>query len=279
MKTFLKKCPLLIGILITIIGTAGIYFLPLMSDENPYISGIARIIWAVIITLGVRYLLLVKHHKPEKGSFGVGFKMFLPMFIFLVILSAATVASAFIKGTASIDSTFWVNLVGTAVSCIGIGFVEEIIFRVALPDGIIKQFPDGKHTLVITMIVSGLIFGFVHVVTSLDVEMTATNIAQIIGKTLESGIFGVYMVMIYWRTKNIYTCVFAHAANDFLLFIGTLLTAGEGASSYVASDQSEGIAAVGIYAFLFVVQLIIVLVKKTQMTKEVMDGVRDWMKE
>lgn len=89
---------------------------------------------------------------------------------------------------------------------------------------------------VLSAVVSSIAFGAAHVL-GFD---TGSGLAwaQAIGKTVSAGIFGLSLLLLYWKTRNIWACGVVHGIDDFLLSYGSgIYKTTEMAHSYVAPDE------------------------------------------
>ena len=86
-------------------------------------------------------------------------------------------------------------------------FIEEIIFRKT-----IKKLFNNKY---IFIILSGLIFGILHISNIQDMNEILFSIPYII--------MGIDFAYIYHKTNNIFTCITFHLCHNLILFIIQLL--------------------------------------------------------
>ncbi|MBQ5474883.1 MAG: CPBP family intramembrane metalloprotease, partial [Lachnospiraceae bacterium] len=96
-----------------------------------------------------------------------------------------------------------------------VGLFEELAFRAVINDAIIYKFRNWKYVFVLSAIVSSIVFGAVHII-GFDMS-SPTAWGQAIGKTAEAGLFGFGLLILYWKTRNIWACAIAHGLNDFFV--------------------------------------------------------------
>ena len=97
---------------------------------------------------------------------------------------------------------------------ISVGLFEELAFRAVINDAIIYKFREKKYVFVLSAVVSSLVFGAAHIVGEFDAT-SAIAWGQAVAKTLESGVFGLALLILYWKTRNIWACGVAHGLFDF----------------------------------------------------------------
>ena len=100
---------------------------------------------------------------------------------------------------------------------ISVGLFEELAFRAVINDAIIYKFREKKYVFVLSAVVSSLVFGAAHIVGEFDAA-SAIAWGQAVAKTLETGVFGLALLILYWKTRNIWACGVAHGLFD--LFAG-----------------------------------------------------------
>ena len=97
---------------------------------------------------------------------------------------------------------------------ISVGLFEELAFRAVINDAIIYKFREKKYVFALSAVVSSLVFGAAHIVGEFDAT-SAIAWGQAVAKTLESGVFGLALLILYWKTRNIWACGVAHGLFDF----------------------------------------------------------------
>ena len=140
-----------------------------------------------------------------------------------------------------------------------VGLFEELAFRAVINDAIIYKFRDWKYVFVLSAVVSSIAFGAAHVVGFQATSYLAW--LQAIGKTLSAGVFGLALLILYWKTRNIWACGVVHGLYDFLASFseGVFESPPAGHISYVTSDE-YAIQAIILYSVLTVIEGIIALV-------------------
>ena len=137
-----------------------------------------------------------------------------------------------------------------------VGVFEEMAFRAVINDAIIYRFRNMKHVFLLSGVCCSLIFGAVHVIGA-DLS-TPLAVAQAVGKTVQCGVFGLVLLVLYWKTRNIWACGVVHGVYDFLLSMSQGVFQSEQVISYVAPDESAKPILI-VYGFMTVIELLIFL--------------------
>ena len=118
-----------------------------------------------------------------------------------------------------------------------VGLFEEMTFRAVINDAIIYRFRDKKYVFILSAVVSSLVFGAAHVI---GYEISSPlGWAQAAGKIIDAGIFGLGLLFLYWKTRNIWACGVVHGVYDFLISMGAGIydTSFFQHGSYILSDE------------------------------------------
>ena len=121
---------------------------------------------------------------------------------------------------------------------ISVGLFEELAFRAVINDAIIYKFREKKYVFVLSAVVSSLVFGAAHIVGEFDAT-SAVAWGQAVAKTLESGVFGLTLLILYWKTRNIWACGLAHGLFDFFAGYteGLFVPVTNSGSSYINTGE------------------------------------------
>ena len=101
---------------------------------------------------------------------------------------------------------------------------------------------------------------------------------QAVGKTLEASLFGFALLILYWKTRNIWACGLAHGLNDFLTdYTSGLFIPEEGLGSYVRMGE-DAAKLLLVYVGMIVINLFFVLIiwKKVGKTIDFEKIRREW---
>ena len=136
-----------------------------------------------------------------------------------------------------------------------VGLFEEIAFRAVINDAIIYRFRDKKYVFVLSAVCCTLIFGAAHVVGS---ELTTPLAwAQAAGKTISCAVFGLALLVLYWKTRNIWACGIVHGIYDFLLSMNMcVFESNDEEIAYVMTDE-HAVPILIAYGFMTLIDLVI----------------------
>lgn len=124
-----------------------------------------------------------------------------------------------------IESAFQIKSfsVGTFMNillyCTFIGITEEFLFRGWIQNEFIERFGDTKANVIRSILLSSLIFGFVHIT---NVFVTNQNLFETVLQCLNAVACGFLLGIVYYKTKNIWSVIFLHAFYDFALFLADM---------------------------------------------------------
>ena len=204
-----------------------------------FISEIVILIFALImLLLGKRLSIL----KPCGKSIIYGIKRGMPIFVVSLI-------SLFSSLTGILGENLNIpNLISLIILAITIGMAEEFFFRGFIQGEIVDAYGKSRKQVIISVVVSGVIFGLVHLTNALSGQDIITTLMQV----LQASSLGILLGSIYFITKNIWSVVFLHAFYDFAIMLGEV-------NSYKDCINSTDISMI-MLIFTFVVSLIYVVI-------------------
>lgn len=258
---FLKKQPLLCGILAFVIAIVSIHFIP---TEGLLATGLLRMVLSATMAF---FLYMISGEKTlAKSGHDIGYtiKLMLPYIILAVLLGAVAVVSGLSSSTFRTD--WYIQLPLLLFQMIFVGIFEEVGFRAVLNDAIVYQFRDFKYVFVLSAIAVTFLFGYGHVAFA-DVS-TPLMFSQAVAKILSSGLFGLALLFIYWKTRNVWACAVVHGLYDFLLSLHTAFFQTPAFQSYVNAG-SVGVAGLIIMAVQTVITAIICIVVWKKVGKDI----------
>lgn len=179
-----------------------------------------------------------------------GFRIMLYLFIIygvFVLLSLYSTIKAIV--TPETTSSVLVAILNGFIAAAFVGIVEEFTFRAMIFGGLKTLFGKTKKAVIWAAVISGVAFGFLHVASEVFSGSIADGwgVAQVIGKTIQTGLAGFVFALIYYKTRNIWSVVILHSFNDLFLFMLDV-TEGVSAPSYVKTG--DGLSFVGLFASL-----------------------------
>ena len=165
-----------------------------------------------IVFLIIFYLMYHKYLKEKWSDFKVNFKKYARIAFrdwfagFLIMITSNLIISSFFNGLGEneeavqslISATPWVAFIMTSFFA---PITEEIIFRKSLQDAINNKY--------LFMVLSGFIFGFIHV-------MSASNSLEYL-LIIPYGALGFVFAKTLYETDNIYATIMVHAFHNAML--------------------------------------------------------------
>lgn len=103
------------------------------------------------------------------------------------------------------------EVIGLLLFTLTIGVVEELLCRGWLQNQFIKKFGNDRKGVIFSIIISGSVFGLMHITNLFYGQDLFTTISQI----LYAIFMGVSFGAIYYKTKNIWSVIILHALWDF----------------------------------------------------------------
>ena len=160
---------------------------------------------------------------------------------------------------------------------ISVGLFEELAFRAVINDAIIYKFREKKYVFVLSAVVSSLVFGAAHVLGFDPSSPVAWG--QAVAKTLESGVFGLALLILYWKTRNIWACGLAHGLFDFFAGYteGLFVPVGDSGSSYINTGE-DGVRILITYFIIAAINAVLTFIvwKKVGKTIDFEKIRREW---
>ncbi len=234
--SFLKTHPLCTAIIAIVIAMFSIKMLP---AETFLQEGIIRMLLCGTMLFFLYQISGERTTSACGNSTGYVIKVGIGFLVFAAVVGIFGFMMTIATSGPRQDWLF--QLACLAYMMLGVGLFEELTFRAILNDAIIIHFRDSKKAFLISAIVTSLVFGGLHVLgASLNDPM---SILQAVLKTLSSGVFGLGLLFLYWKTRNIWACGIIHGGYDFILSFSNAFTqTGMESSGYVVAGK--GAAAV-----------------------------------
>ncbi|MDR0459475.1 MAG: CPBP family intramembrane metalloprotease [Coriobacteriales bacterium] len=114
------------------------------------------------------------------------------------------------------------------------GFFEETLVRGLVLGILNRRFGDNKGGIVISAIVSSLLFGAAHLLNILTGSAVIETLVQVVYATM----IGVFFAALYLRTNNLWVLIFLHALIDLASFLFLVIVTPEGMKAI--SEQAIG---------------------------------------
>jgi membrane protease YdiL (CAAX protease family) len=263
--TFLRKKPLLTLIIAQLGGVGGI---KLMDPDDIFAAGVFRYILAFAMCMFLYLISGEKTFKSSEKTTGYILKYSLGVIVFAGILAVLAAVVAVYQKAPLVDG-WYIQIISLAFVCLGVGLFEELAFRAIICDGFIYAFRDKKWVFAVSAILGSLFFGYVHVMGA-DIS-DSLLLTSAITKTLSAGLWGVCLVILYWKTRNVWGCAIAHAIYDFLPLLCNTIFVMENdniGTGYVQTGFA-GKTAIVFYSLESVVLVIILIVLWKKVVKTI----------
>ncbi len=249
---FLKKQPLLTGALAIVVALISIHFVP---ASGLLATGLLRLLLSATMAF---FLYLISGEKTlDKCGHDVGYtiKVMMPYIIFAALGGVFSMISAF--SSCPLQTDWYTRLPILFFTMMFIGIFEEVAFRAIINDAIVYQFRNSKYVFVLSAIAVTFLFGYGHVAFA-DVS-TPLMFGQAVAKILSSGLFGLALLFLYWKTRNIWACAIVHGLYDFMLSLSTAFFQVPSLQGYVHAG-AIGTAALIVMSVQIVFAVIICIV-------------------
>jgi membrane protease YdiL (CAAX protease family) len=261
---FLKAKPVITGIVAIVMGFFVLRILGTGGGNSDLLSlGMLRFAVAMIETV---FLILISGGKTYEKcckTTGYIFKTVIPIFVFVIIfVGIGTVVD--LTSEKPLVSNWPVQILLSAFLCVFIGLYEETAYRAIINDALLYQFRDYKGVFKLIAVVSFLVFGAAHIIGA-DIS-TPTSLAMVVMKTVSAGMFGLILLFMYWKTRNLWGIALAHGLYDFVSIAQQAIFEGDKAlgangptADYVVTDQSTSPIVLIVYAVMTVYDLAVAI--------------------
>ena len=178
-----------------------------------------EILWSGLVLLIV---LLFKNKyifTQKMEGFFASLKYILPELLLSGFFCLIGLLNIFTSGNpASLASVF--NL---ALYCLFIGIVEEFLCRGWLLNEFLERYSNNKKEIILSIIFSSLIFGVIHFINVGETQSFIETCVQV----MNAAAGGVFLALVYYKTKNIWVVVASHAIWDFSIFLSDVSSLGD----------------------------------------------------
>lgn len=263
MEQFVSICrryPLPLAVIAIVVSCVVILYGPFAGDAG--FGGAATRFVLSAFCLGILYLISGKKSFDTLKGTGLVVRACIP---FLVIALLGLVFSLISLATASgaearVGAGFAANIPAVLLLAISVGLFEEILFRAVVNDAVLCQFKSSKWAFVVSAVVVFVIFGAVHDLSSLNAALfqDPVQMLQAVLKITQTGFFGLGLLFLFWKTRNIWACALVHFLNDFFLMLPGAISGTEASFTYVQAG-SNGISIIVTYAVLTIIEALICL--------------------
>ena len=132
------------------------------------------------------------------------------------------------------------GVINTAIFALLVGIYEEFLCRGWLLNEFLERYGETKKGVWISIIASGIIFGLIHFI-----NVSSNGFAGTVTQVLSASATGILFGFIYYRTKNIWACVFLHGFYDFCLMLADI--------NYIKDPAMSGGTIISIFSTVFMI--------------------------
>lgn len=205
------------------------------------------LIWAVILCVLLKGASIFRSTKEQLH---IAWKIYKPMIVIAFLNALLSVPLLFQSLPAP---NVFHSVLYQIILCVYVGFSEEVLFRGVIFHGCLKIFSSCRHKLLLSCIVVALIFGAFHIAwNKIDVH-DEIQLAQIMGKILQTGLCSVLFCLAVYKTKSIIGVSLLHALDDLILMIIPFGILGHPVSTDYVVKGADGISLAIFYAVLVLV--------------------------
>ena len=229
--TFLKKHPLLTALIAVVVAVLAVR-LPQPTYWN---KGVIRILLCGVMLFSLYLISGEKTLSQGDKQIGYTFKHMLGFLIFALVMGLFGAVGKLASGAP--ENGLFLRLLSLLIMFFFVGQFEELCFRAVLNDAIVYRFRETKGVFVLSLVISSLVFGAVHMIGS--PLTSALDWAQAVLKTLSSAMMGVALLILYWKTRNVFAIGLVHGLYDFLCELSLVVggSANLGAGNYVVQGN------------------------------------------
>ena len=175
------------------------------------------------------------------------------------VVAIGSIIHSVITGEYHIADGWFPRLLAAICLAVFVGLFEEMVFRVLINDALLYSFRNSKHIFVWIAVISSLMFGIVHVIGG-GMPDSPAAIGAAVFKLVSCAVDGFILLLMYWKTRNIWGVALTHALWDLSTFIQSALT--ESTTSFGGAESYTGAGVVGIviYSFQIIIGLIALII-------------------
>jgi len=192
-----------------------------------------------IMALLMLLIMLLSGNKyvftDDREKFGKSLRKGAPILVVSIIILISSIITLFVQKQFNFNNFF-----SLALLCASIGIFEEFLCRGWLQNEFIERFGKNRSGIIKSIVISSLFFGFMHITNAFAGQSLFDSILQVIQTT---GV-GLLLGVIYYKTKNIWTCVFLHGFYDFCIMLADI--------NYIKDPVFNGGTIISILSTIFI---------------------------
>ncbi len=236
LRGFIRKYPIAASILLAVVfdfihdNTGNLFYL--ISGEETigisYAREIYGILWPLLLVWITGYIWIYK----SGGFLKTLFAGLIPV-LFYGLTFIGRILLPFINPNNIETWRAWYEIVLGVLILFGVGFREESVYRGIVSNLIGEKYVRSRKGLMLSVFLSGLIFGFMHISNVIAVGWG--NFPNVLWNCITNVATGMMLTAIYYRGGNIWLLIMIHALMDGVAAFQALFVLQDG----VAVDLVE----------------------------------------
>lgn len=216
---------------------------------------------AIAIMGGTRLIV------PTRAAFAAALKKGWWAIATSAALMVIEITWTYVAGEKVIESGWLGRLFTVTAICVGVGLMEEGMFRGLLLNGLLDLAGTSRRGLYRAVIIASVVFGLAHI------DFTSFNFAdplacvQALLKVLQTGTYGFFLASLIVSSKSIIGAAFIHGIDNFLLMAPSMvLLKGSLDVAYVTTGD-DAWPTIILYCVIIVLYIPLVVVGKRMLDK------------
>ena len=232
--------------------------------------------FTLITVVTMLFLYLISGKKTFtflNNRTGYTVRMLLPTLVFPAIFFAFGLLTLLMERP-PLSPSWLPDVLLTSLNMFLVGIYEEGCFRACACDAMLPAFRKWRHPFLLTALISGLVFGWVHVVRVDFSDLQ--QVLQFVLKIATTGIGGITYMILYWKTRNLLGLAIVHCLNDLLpeFFYQMFVWNIQESSGYTSGDT--GTTVVYVVQLLFNLFCLLLVWKRVGKTIDYQKTLEEW---
>lgn len=267
-----------INVFLWLASVAAMLGVMLLGGQFIYEDNVGMLIeFAIIAVVTLLFLYLISGKKTfsfMNNRLGYTVLMLLPTLAFSALFGLASTWEVIEKKPALLDN--WpVSFLIAALTMFLVGIYEEGCFRACACDALLPLLKKTKHPFFLTALISGLLFGYVHVVF-VDFSSFQQTL-QFILKIANLAFAGAAFMILYWKTRNLLGIAIIHGLNDLLPdYVSSIFVSEEASSAGSYTSGNVGTTVIYLIQLVFVIAAFIFVYIKVGKTIDYKKTLEEW---
>ena len=154
----------------------------------------------------------------------------------------------------SIAPGAFMRVIELAVLCLGIGILEECLFRGIVFNGLLALIGDTHRGVVWSVMITSVIFGLAHVSVSDDFASPLMAVQAVL-KITQTGMYSILLCVIVLRTRKLGGVSLFHGLDDFLIMLPGIVLYNESVDTEYVTTGDDAIPTIIFYLIVIALYL------------------------